>query len=198
MEEERKELSRSEDALIEKIVSDGEEEAAKIIAAAEEYYKKTVSEAENAAEEYIQSQRKDTALYTQNLKSGRETLASLEAKKIILNAKQSLVETVYKRAENKLAKIKKAEYMSLIEKLISAFAEEGETVVLSKKCEIEKEEILSLDIVKKLGLKVEKTGDMGGGIILCGKKCDKDLSFAAISATVREKTEAETAQKLFE
>ncbi len=195
--ENEKELG-AEDALIAKIISDGEEEAAKILAAADKYYDETVQKAENAASEYIEAQRAETEAYIKNLKDGKETLGNLESKKILLAARQSLVETVYKRAVNKLGELNKKDCLDLIGKLISEYAEQGETVILPKDGEITAEEVSALDVVQKLGLKVEKTGMHGGGIILSGKQFDKDLSFAALADSVREKTESEVARKLFE
>ena len=186
----------TENALIERILSEGKEEAAKIIADAKEYALNAVRAAEQAAEENIKSERAAIKRAAEDLEAGKRTLSALEEKKIILGAKQELVETVYLRAEQKLNKMQKNEFLTLIDRLIAEYAEEGDEVVLAENSPAKAEEVAALGSVKKLALKI-RTGGKVGGIILSGKTCDKDLSFKALLGALREKTEAETAAELF-
>lgn len=185
------------DAIVERIISDGKKESEKIIADAEAYAENAVAEAEKSASEYILKERESAKLAAEDVFSGKRTLSALEEKKIILRAKQELVETVYLRAKQKLLKMGKEEFSVFIEKLVSTYGEEGDEVVLPENSPLTVSEAENLPPIKKLGLKV-MTGNIEGGIVLSGKNCDKDLTFSAILESVREKTEAEIASKLFD
>ena len=190
-------ISASGDALVKRIVADGKAEAAKIISDAEKIAAETVDAAERQAAEYAEKQRASALAAVKDLEDGKRTLGAIEEKKILLGAKQRLVETVYLRVVQKLNKMTKAEFLALADKLISKYAEKGETAVLSENCPASAEEVEALPSAKALGLKASGGGKFGGGIMLSGKSCDKDLSFAALCAAARENTEAEVAAELF-
>ena len=187
----------SEKLLLDRIIASAEAEAAKTEDSAEEYAKKVLSDAERSAEEYISARKKVAEDNAEKLISRRKTVADLEAKKTYLAAKQALVEEVFARAEKKLCLLPEKKYLAFVEKLINAYAEKGDKVVLSENCPIDTKAVLALDRVKTLSLAVEKTGKFGGGLVLSGEKVDKDLTFGSICAAYREKTQADIAAKLF-
>ncbi|MBO4262280.1 MAG: V-type ATP synthase subunit E [Clostridia bacterium] len=184
-------------ALVDKIISEAEETAETLAEAAETYYSETVEKAEEQAAEYSAAQKAKAEEQAKELLSRKNTLFALERRKAYLAAKQSLVQTVYVRAVNKLNAMDKAEYLAFVDKLVGENAESGETVIISEDCPLSEEEVAAQKSVKALGLSVKKCGKFGGGIVLSGKKADKDLSFKSLCDSVRETTEAEIAHKLF-
>ncbi|MBO4323529.1 MAG: hypothetical protein J5836_02590 [Clostridia bacterium] len=198
MEKDKEKVSVSpESALIDRIISDGKEEALKIVSDAEKYAENIVSEAEKTAAEIIAKERAEAKRASEDVAAGKRTLSALEEKKILLRARQELVETVYLRAEQKLKKMNKEEFLAFTEKLVGEYAEAGETVIIAENSPATAEEVGELSSVKKLALKVAGGGAFGGGIILSGKTCDKDLTFAGLLESLRERTEAEIAAELF-
>lgn len=184
------------EALGEKIVSEAKAEATRILEEAQKYYDEVVSEAERSAEEYLSAERKATEAAAESVRSRRATLAAIDGKKAVLSAKQELVGTVYLRAVNKLKAMPKEEYLSFVLGLIEKHAEKGETVVISSDAPFSAEDVAKSDVVVRLALKV-RAEEIGGGIVIEGEKFDKDLSFASLVAAIREKTEAEVAERLF-
>lgn len=184
-------------ALTARIIADGKAEAKKIVSDAEAYAEKAIKDAEAVATEIISSEKSSALRASEEILAGKRTLSALEEKKTILNAKQELVETVYIRARSKLLKMTKKEFLDFSERLISRHAEKGDEVVIDKSSPASAEEVASLPSVSALSLKVEVGEVKGGGIILSGKTCDKDLSFKALLEIVKEKTEAEIASELF-
>ncbi len=189
--------SATGDALVERIKSGGRAEAEKIISDAEKYAEETIAAATRQAAEYAEKQRLSAETAANDILRGKRTLGAIEEKKILLGAKQSIVETVYLRVVQKLNKTTKAEFLALADRLISKYAERGETAVLAANCPASAEEVEALASAKALGIKATGGGKFNGGIVLSGKTCDKDLSFAALCAAARESTEAEVAAELF-
>ncbi|MBO6263419.1 MAG: hypothetical protein J6N93_04005, partial [Clostridia bacterium] len=97
----------------------------------------------------------------------------------------------------KLSKMDRESYLSFIEKLAVKYAEEGETIVISALSAIGEEEVKALPVVKERSLFVRGGGKFGGGIVIEGKACDKDLSFDSIVDELKESTEADVAISLF-
>ncbi len=185
------------DRITDEIRKSAELYAESLSAEAEKYYSETVNKAEAEASDYLISQREEAKKQAEEIISRKSTLAKLEARKNLLGARQKLVETVFKRAVNKLNEMDKSDYKDFIISLISSYAEEGDEVLLPENCKLSVEEIESADIVKSKGLTVKGGGKFNGGIMLVGKKFDKDLSFTALCDSVREKAESEIADKLF-
>ena len=187
----------AEQALIDTIIADAVADAEKIALSAQYYYDQTVSNATEEADKYLSMQAETAAKKAEDVIKRGQTLASLEARKTLLAARQALVEEVFSRVGKMLESMGKAEYSGFIDKLISAHAEKGDKIILSVNAPISASEAENLPSAKKLGLKAEKTGEFGGGIVLSGDKFDKDLTFAAVCAALKEKYEAEIALKLF-
>lgn len=188
---------QTSDALVQRIISDAENRAKEIIVEAEAYAEKLNENAKAEAAELVKEIEENAFLSSEEIKRARETLSAIENKKTYLTAKQSAVEKVYSLALEKLSAMKKDEYLALIGGLVEKYAEEGDLVILSESAPLSVNDVLALAPVKKLSLKVEKTGKFDGGIVLSGKAFDKDLSFKAIIEEEKERSEVETSKKLF-
>ena len=186
------------EALVSRIAEDAASKAKKTVSEAKEYCERSIAAAKRSAEEIssaeISRANDAAALIIEN----KRTLSNIEVKKRTLTYRREIVESVYSRAERLLEKMKKAEYLRFIDMLVGKYAKCGDTVVLSRKAPVSESEVISLKNVSALSLKVEKKGEFGGGVILSGEKFDKDLTFSAIVEAVKDKTETETAKRLFD
>ena len=189
-------VSASE-ALVQRIISDAEAKAEMIVFDARSVSDSAISRAEEEAKTLKENAARSAALQGEQIVRARATLSAIETKKTFLTAKQAVVERVFSRALEKLLALKPKEYLALIDKLVKTHAEDGDVIVLSESAPVSALEIKALPSVKKLSLKVEKTGKFEGGIVLSGKVFDKDLSFKALCEAEKEKTEEEIAKKLF-
>ena len=189
--------NKAVDRITDEIIKSAKTYAENVENDAETYYLETVSQAEKEASDYALSQRKEAKKQAEEIISRKSTLAKLEARKNLLSARQKLVEIVYKRAVNKLNEMDKGEYEEFIISLIGSYAEEGDEVLLPENSKLSAEEVERTEIVKSKRLTVRSGGKFNGGIMLVGKKFDKDLSFTALCDSIREKTESEIADELF-
>ena len=184
-------------ALIGRINDDAAAEAEKIIGEANSYAAACDEQAANQADEYKAEQLAicDEAIKT--IVAGYKTLSAIESKKTYLAAKQAIAESVFSRAIEMLCALSEEKYLALISSLVEKYAEDGDEIVLSSSCTLTEKSVSALKAVSSRNLKVSKSGQFAGGIVLSGKKFDKDLTFEALVAALKEQTEEEVAKKLF-
>ena len=164
----------SEQAIVEKIISDAEAEAQAIISDAEKKAEETVDKANLWA-----------------------ATARLDCAKIMLAEKRAVIDEVYARALEQLKNLGKADAVHLFERLLTLYAEEGDEVVFADGFSYA-QDVAKLGVIKEKKLKVSpKKANIDGGCILIGKNSDKDLSFTALLAVDREERQAEIASALF-
>jgi V/A-type H+-transporting ATPase subunit E len=132
--------------------------------------------------------------------SRRESAARIDGAKLVLKAKQKLIDAVYARAKESVLNLSDASYRELIGGYIVKYADEGDEVITARN----DHKRLSAEFIKqisdkfKLGLTLgAKTHDDLGGVILRGSLCDKNLTLSSIIDGIREKTESEVIKKLF-
>lgn len=187
----------NEQAIVERIVSDAEQEARDIIAEAEQKAEATVAEAVQRADRNKQGVRAEVAERVQSILDGKAATARLDGAKIKLGEKRSVIDQVYARALKQMTELTEGEALYLADRLLTAYAEEGDEIVFAANFRYA-QKVAGLDIVKQKGLKVSsKHTDLDGGFLLVGKNSDKNLSYGAILAADREEHQAEIAAKLF-
>jgi len=187
----------AKDALVKKIVDDAAAKSEAILKEAKDYCEKAIAEAKQAAEEMKAAEASRAKKDADKIIENKQTLSSIETKKATLTYKREIVESVYSRTVELMKKMSKTEYSALIAALIDKYAEEGDTVILSKNAPLSTDEVKKMKKASSLGLAVQKTGEFDGGMVLAGKKFDKDLTFTALVEAVKEETETEVAEKLF-
>lgn len=134
-----------------------------------------------------------------SLYDGRIKLGELEAKKVLLKAKQDCVSAVYDGVKQRILSAPDAEYLSILQKLIVAECNDGDEIVVAKSdakrvtgAWVKK---VSAAAGKKLTLSEEK-GDFSGGVILRNKKYDRGLTVDEIVEELKERTVADTVKDL--
>jgi V/A-type H+-transporting ATPase subunit E len=186
------------EAIIDKIVKD----ARKIV-------NSTLEEANASADETLKLANSDAKIYQdRNMAESyierdeivrrKITVANLEVKKLLLQAKQKLIDKAFSEAIEAVRNDTK-NYKLLITNML-AFAEDGDIVTLSAKDKDLISEEFILKATNKLKVKVsvnKKYGDFDGGIILSSKDNDKNLSLEVELASVRDEFEPQIAKILF-
>lgn len=185
------------EAIVERILQDARAEAEEILSKASALAEKTLKEAEKSAEAEKSLRQKEIKERVSSILEGRAAAARLDSKKIVLFEERRTIDEIYLRALEKLRALSKEESLALFETLLKRYAEEGETVVLSRDfpCESEAKE-LSIFKEKNLSLSSAR-GEFEGGFLLLGKRCDKDVSYRTLLEEDREAHESELYEKLF-
>lgn len=187
----------SEQAIVEKIISDAEAEAQAIIADAEKKAEETVEKANLWAERRKEGEKQAADKRAESILEGKAATARLDCAKIMLAEKRAVIDEVYSRALSQLLKLNKTDAVHLFDKLLNAYAEEGDEVVFAENFAYA-QDVSKLSVVKEKKLKVSpKRANIEGGFLLIGKNSDKDLSFTALLAVDREERQAEIASALF-
>ena len=187
----------SEQAIVERIISDAKEEAKGIIAEAEKRAEQTIAEANLRAERNAKGTEAEIKERVNGIIDGKAAAARLDCAKIMLGEKRAAIDEIYSRALNKLLSLDKADALSLAGKLLACYAEEGDEIVFAENYKYANE-VSALSIVKDKKLKVSKNkSNIDGGFILCGKSSDKDLSYGSLLKADRESNQAEIAADLF-
>ena len=187
----------SEQAIVEKIISDAETEARAIIAEAERKAEETIAAANTRAERRKQGEREAADKKTESILEGKAATARLDCAKIMLAEKRAVIDEVYARALKNLQEIGKAEAVHLFERLLQEYAEEGDEIVFAENFRYA-QDVSALQIIKEKKLTVSpKKADIDGGCLLIGKSSDKNLSYGAILAADREENQAAIATQIF-
>lgn len=178
------------------IVSDAQSCAEETVRLAKEYADKKAKETEFEIQTYILGQEELARKESLDIERKNAAQERMESKKIMLSAKVSLVDEVYKRTEAKLSSLDKDEQTKFFASLAEKYYAEGDEILVAKDAAFTAE-----DLEKSLEVKgvPVKSGDFtGGGLLLKGKTYDRDLSFDSIIQSAREKTETEISAKLFD
>jgi vacuolar-type H+-ATPase subunit E/Vma4 len=181
----------------EKILFDAKAEADKTVCDAQNSAAAKLDSAQKEADEIVRNAKARAEKEAADIISRRTTLAKVESRKIDLSYKKSAIDSVFKRAGEKLADLNAKDYLALIGALISKYAEEGETIDVSVNAPVSVERVKSLKEATEKALKVTKTAQISGGIIIRNDKFDKDLSFDSLVASIKECNENATAKALF-
>jgi len=185
------------EAIIKRIISDAEKKASALIKSATEESESRIADADEWAEEYRKTQREFLQKDAAETVKRRLSVAELDVRKIILKEKQAVVEKVFNEAYAKLCALKKSDYLSLVERLMSESADEGDEIVLSCDKVLSATDVEKMKVFSDKKLKVGGVGDFIGGVMLIGKICDKNLCFKAVVDGIRDDLSAKVAESLF-
>ena len=187
----------NEQAIVERIISDAEEEARAIINEAEERSAETIAEANRRAERNKQGTEAEVKAKADGIFDGKAATARLDGAKILLGEKRGVIDKVYADALEKLVSLSEKETLFLCGRLLQEYAEEGDEIVFAENFKYA-QAVSALPIVKEKKLKVStKHVKLDGGFMLCGKISDKNLSYGALLLADREIYQAEIAAKVF-
>ncbi len=181
--------------IINKILSDADERCAEIVADAKTQAQQTVQAAQQAVRE--ERQLLDSRIQAASDERMRNAVANaeLDAKKYRLQVRQQLVGRCYDVARQRLAAMDEQQRLDFVGELLSRFAEDGETVYVTK-ADAKNVTQLWLDGFDKhlrLGKRYIRAD---GGVLLEGDGYEKDLTLANVVRYLKEQTEAQVAARL--
>lgn len=183
--------------VVEKILSDGEDEARLIESKAKKEANETVEAAKKRAEEREKQCALEASEKARLTKERSAASARLECAKIALFAKRKAMDGIYALAKERLISLSKEDTLSLFAHLLESYAEKGDTVVLPEKFAY-KDDVKTLPVVEKKGLKISQKGaKIDGGFYLVGETADRNLSFDEILSADREKWQSAIAKEAF-
>jgi V/A-type H+-transporting ATPase subunit E len=180
-----------------KIIEDASSQAENILLKANQKAEQIVADAKAQSEEEISKVKNLATLDGEMLIQRRQTIAKLDAKKIVLCGKQDIIDGVFEVVKEKLIGMPKEAYLSFVTKQIEEHASNGDCVLICKSAPISCEDILSLGVAKAKNLTAQLGENFGGGIKLLGSKTDIDLSFNAIVKQEGENSLQEISKVLF-
>ncbi|MCD8372110.1 MAG: hypothetical protein LUD27_02280 [Clostridia bacterium] len=182
--------------LVDRIISDAEDESAAVIAEAEKTAERIISEARTKSEDAMRQAEDTAAAKAEAIAQSRAATARLDGAKILLGEKRGVIDIVYSAAAKQIASMDKKDYIAFLKKLLEEYAEEGDEVVLADNFAYSAD-LAKLSVVSSKKLRLVFGGArISGGFILRGKKSDRDLSVEAMIAADRAEHEAEVAAEL--
>ncbi len=186
------------EAIIQKIVSEAELKVNEIESNAEEKISLLIKDANDWAENYKNVQDAILQKEAKEVVERRLTVADLDVRKILLEAKSQMVEKVFSDALEKLCSLKKADYLKFTEKLIEQNAENGDEVILSCDKVLDANDIKKLKVYSEKSLKISnEVLSERGGVMLIGVSSDKNLTFKAVLDDAKSALISKIALKMF-
>ena len=190
----------NKEVIIEKILKDATAISQENISKAQKEADGILAEAKAQAKAYADENLPKSEIQADEIIKRRAMVANLDCKKIILSKKTELVDSVFTSVADAMRKNDKKAYLDLVTKMIKKSAADNDVVVICKKDKdiITQKEIdaISKDIKKKLTLSKEY-GDFLGGVMLCGEKFDKNLTFELEFEQIKDEEEEKLAKILF-
>ncbi len=183
--------------VVDKILSDANEEAIAIVGSAEEKSAKMLADSSLRAEKTREAVEKEALEKVESVFEKRAADARLECAKILLKEKRTVVDAVYALALQKLIALGKEDTLLMCKNLLEKYAEAGDTVYFAENFKYAAE-VERLPVCEKKGLRFAKERlPLDGGMKLIGDVADKDLSFGALLAADKDECQATLAKALF-
>jgi len=190
----------NKEVIIEKIIKDALDVSNENVSKAQKEADAILDAAKQTAKEFADEVLPKGEAQALEIEKRRAMVANLDCKKIILSKKTEIVNGVFDSVANTMRTKDKKAYLDLIKNMIKSSADDNDEVVI---CEKDKEIItqkeidsISKTIGKKLTLS-KKFGDFDGGVMLCGEKFDKNLTFALEFEQIKDEQEEKLAKILF-
>ena len=186
----------NEKVVLEKIISDAENESNKIIESANQEienmnqnlieYEKSLKEKSNL--EIEKYKRENQELYSSNLEFNKN--------KLVLEIKNSVLNDFKKTALSKIKNYQKDELLTFLNQILLKNAENNEKLLFNID-NITESDLKKLDAVKSLNLVVVADNSIQEGMILTTEIYDKNLSFENIVLDLFDKKKNEICEELF-
>ena len=190
----------NKEVIIEKIIKDALDVSNENISKAQGEADAILAAAKETATNFANENLPKGKAQAEEIKRRRAMVANLDCKRIILSKKTELIEKAFASVADKMRKDDKKGYIALITNMIKASADDNDVVIVSQKDKdiLTQKEIDSIAKVVGKKLKLSKDfGDFDGGVMLCGEKFDKNLTFALEFEQIKDEQEEKLAKILF-
>ena len=186
------------DKILEHIKNEAETDVNKVIAKAKKEADNIISEAKKQSENQLKHQNaKNDVEYNDKIKRG-ESAAALKEKRMILEAKQNIIQKVIEESKNSLYKLSDNEYFEVIEKMAKKYSTGEKGMLLLNANDLKR---LPADFGKKIestGLEVSKeTTEIAGGFVLVYGDIEENCSFDALFLAEKENLQDKVGELLF-
>ena len=190
-------MEQGKQELLNAILDEAKAKAAAIREEAERNARQKEQQAASDVQAYLDECASRDAMDAADLISRRKVAAGMEGKKALLAEKRALLGEVRSRLVERLYALPHEDYLHVVDVLLTAYAAEGDCVYIAKGCAVTYGDVQSLDVCRKLHLKVDYGATVRSGVLLSGLAVDKDLSFEALADGVFAEQEMELAKRLF-
>lgn len=189
----------SKEAIIKKILDDASEKAEALLSDSREKAEAITRAATEECEQFLSATREELARQSRESLERAETVAELDSRRLLLDARIEMIDRVFKRALEKLTELDDDAMREILTDMLGA-AEDGDEVLLNERG---KEIVKAKDVAeyaKGRGIKLKlsgETGNFAGGMILRHGGVDKNLTFEVELELLRDSKEAEIAKQIF-
>jgi len=190
-------MEQGKQDLLNAILEEATAKAAAIKEEADNTARANVQRAASEVQTYLDDCASRDATDAADIISRRKVSAGMEGKKALLAEKRALLSEVKSRLVERLYALSHEDYLRVVEVLLDAYAAEGDKVYIAKNCAVTYGDVQSLDVCRRLSLKVDYAPSVRSGVLLSGQAVDKDLSFEALADSVFAEHEMELATRLF-
>lgn len=180
------------EAIIAKIKSDAEARVAEIKAATKSEADRITADGEKRSQAIA---KRINEMGGHEAESARErviSMAELDARKRLLQAKQELLDEAFAAAVEELDSLNKDDWRSVFQHLVTYADLAGDYEVITSKREVKFLDEAFLRGFTKPKLKLSKeTRELGGGFILHQSKAELNFAFSTLTHTLRPRLERE-------
>lgn len=187
------------EAIINRILSDARAGEKARLDEAQEKVDEIMLSAKNAVDEVNAQFEGEKKTLKSEILNRAEIVASLDGKKFVLDAKNSLVSKTFEAVLEKLKNLPDKTYEKLIFSMLEN-ATDGDTLTISEREKkfVTEEKVKDFASKKKIKLSLnKKMGDFDGGIILSGNGVDKNITFETEVSLLKEELEESVSKMLF-
>lgn len=195
------------DDILRKIKADAQAEAEAVLRAAHAERERVLTEARERARAVAEQIRSPGKVRAEDARRKELAMAGLEARRIVLEAKQRILDGAFEAALERLSSLPDEQYRELLAGLVAQGAQTGaEEIIVSP----EDRARLGEDFPELAGRRLEagglpgklryasRTRPLRGGLILASEDVDINMSFERTMATLRGSIEPEIARLLFD
>ena len=173
-------------------------DADKIIALAEQYAAAKIADAEREAERIRAAAAEEAASRCAFMAERSESNARIERKKSIAGAKTDITDEVFAKVCKRLESMDDNRAADLFAALIAKYGESGDVALIAQRYAAVAKRIADNPAVKAKGIAVKTESSLPAGMLLSGKKSDKDFTFRSLARFYKAEVGTDVAKKLFE
>ena len=187
------------EAIIQKIVAQANEKAAKLL---EDAQGRATAVLQDATEQIEQSRKFADAKAKEDAAEvlrRRKSVADLEVRKYRLAVKQQMMDTAFSKAHQAVLNMDDKAYLQLISKLLAEYAENGEELTVSKRdAKRITQAVVDAAVADRKVTLSKVPGDFEGGFVLSKEGYEKNVTLEILLQTLRQEIEPQIAAVLFE
>ena len=168
------------DAIVNRILSDATAKAEDITNVAKSQAEELLASAKTFAKDKLKEAEKISKQNNKKVEEKYVTLSKIEGNKVLLQAKQQVLEDLQTKALNFLLNQQKKQMLTFVEDLLKQYASKNEKLLLNIDG-LTIADVKALKTVKELNLEVKANKNSEQvGIVLETENCDKNLIFESL------------------